>query len=169
MAPDAPHPAEDSTMARQRPLIALAICILIAFMPAVIGAGFRPGPWYVALDKPSWTPPGWVFGPAWTALYLLSGLALWRLWRQAGPRSAPGAWALFFLALVCNAAWSPTFFGLHRIGLAMVVLICLWVVLAMTIAAIGRRTVSGAILLAPYLAWVTFAGTLNFGVWWLNR
>lgn len=125
--------------------------------------------WYRALAKPSFQPPSWVFGPAWTLLYALMGIAAWRIWRrgmdQALVRRALG---VFLVQLVLNAAWSPVFFGAHEIGLALAILAALWLALVGTIRAFGLLDRPAAWLLAPYLAWVTFALVLNAAILHLN-
>ena len=94
-------------------LFSLAGFLLASFSAGAIGSQFMPGDWFTALNKPSWNPPGWLFGPVWTLLYLLMGVAAWRVWRKAGFRGAPVALGVFACQLVLNAAWSWLFFGLH--------------------------------------------------------
>lgn len=124
--------------------------------------------WYRALVKPSFQPPAWVFGPAWTLLYALMGLAAWRVWRR---RTAPGArtaLVLFGAQLAVNAAWSPVFFGAHAVGAALAVIAVLVVLVAATIVAFRRVDRTAAALLLPYLAWVLFATVLNAAILRLN-
>jgi translocator protein len=124
--------------------------------------------WYAALQKPSWNPPAWVFGPAWTVLYLSMAVAAWLVWREGGWKTQGRALGLFLVQWVLNALWTPLFFGLHRPGLAFAEITILWLVLAATLAAFWRiHKVAGA-LLVPYLAWVSFAAALNFAIWRLN-
>jgi tryptophan-rich sensory protein len=126
--------------------------------------------WYPRLRKPSWNPPNRVFGPVWTVLYVLMGLALWRVWQ--GGLARPGAdlavW-LFLLQLALNLGWSAVFFGLRRPGAALVVIGLLWAVIAATAVAFYRLDPPAGWLMLPYLAWVSFAAALNAAVWWLNR
>lgn len=126
--------------------------------------------WYSAIQKPSFTPPGWVFAPVWTVLYVLMGVAAFLVWRRGlDSRAVRVALACFLGQLALNALWSPVFFGWHRIGLALVVLVLLWVALAVTVWRFaGVSKVAGG-LLTPYLLWVSFAGVLNASIWWLNR
>ena len=122
--------------------------------------------WYPTLDKPPWTPPNWLFGPVWTVLYAAMAVAAWNVWRQAEPaRGALGLWAL---QLVLNAGWSPLFFGLQRLDLALVDIAALWLAIAATIAAFWTHSRLSAGLLVPYLVWVSYAGALNFRLWQLN-
>jgi len=131
-------------------------------------AGFAA--WYSAIHKPSFTPPSWVFGPVWTALYVLMGVAAFLVWRQGlGSRAVRVALLWFLGQLVLNALWSPVFFGWHRIALALVVLALLWVALVVTLWRFAKVSRTAAGLLTPYLAWVSFAGVLNASIWWLNR
>lgn len=149
-----------------RPIATLVLFLLLAFAAAAVGGFFAPGPWYAALDKPVWTPPGWVFGPVWTALYLMIGIAGWLLWKAGSP--ARFALALWGLQLGLNALWSPLFFGLEAPGAALVMIVLLLAAIAATVA-VARRTVPvAAWLLVPYLAWVAFATALNAAIWRLN-
>jgi tryptophan-rich sensory protein len=145
-------------------LLALALC----FGAAAGGALFPPGEWYRGLETPALTPPSWVFGPAWTVLYVLMALAAWLVWRERGLAGARGPLALFALQLALNAAWSALFFGAHAMGWALVEIVALWLCIAATALAFRRvRPLAGALLL-PYLAWVAFATWLNLGFWRLN-
>lgn len=142
--------------------------LLAAFVPAAIGVAFPAPDYYARLDKPSWAPPPWLFGPVWTVLYALIGVAAWLVSRRGGPGTgrALGVWGL---QLALNAAWTPIFFGLRAPGLALVEIGLMWVAIAATtFAFLRRRTAAGALML-PYLAWVTFAAALNFEIWRLNR
>lgn len=135
---------------------------------AATGAVFRPGTWYRALKKPGFTPPNWLFGPAWTILYILIAIAGFLVWRAVGIAGAPLAFGLYFLQIALNAAWSPLFFGVHRPDLAMADIVLLWLAIAATILAFWPISTAAALLLVPYLLWVSFAGLLNFAVWRLN-
>jgi benzodiazapine receptor len=101
---------------------------------ASTGAIFRPGEWYKALKKPSWRPPDWLFGPAWTVLYLTIAIAGWLVWRDFGFGKASGALTLYFLQLLLNILWSPLFCGLKRPDIAMAEIVVLWFAIAATIA-----------------------------------
>jgi translocator protein len=141
-----------------------AACIIAASM----GAIFRPGEWYERLRKPAWRPPNWAFAPAWTILYVAIAVSGWLVWRQYGFAGAALPLTLYGLQLVLNAVWTPVFFGLHRIGLAFFEIVLLWIAIAATILAFAEIHTLAAWLLVPYLAWVTFAGALNFAIWRLN-
>jgi benzodiazapine receptor len=135
---------------------------------AMAEGGFRS--WYSLIEKPAFTPPGWVFGPVWTVLYLLMGVAAFLVW-QRGLRSRAVRIALgwFLGQLVLNALWSPVFFGLHRIDWALVVIVLLWAALVITLFYFSQVSRPAALLLVPYLLWVSFATVLNASIWWLNR
>lgn len=125
-----------------------------------------PGSWYAGLNKPSWNPPAWIFGPAWTLLYTLMAVAAWLVWRRAGwSRSL----ALYFVQLALNAAWTPIFFGSHELGWALIEIMTMWVAIALTLASFLRVNKTAGWLFVPYLAWVTFATALNFTLWQMNR
>jgi translocator protein len=126
-------------------------------------------PWYSALSKPVFTPPGWVFAPVWTALYALMALAVWRILRL--PRSTPGrgtALLIFFVQLAFNAAWSWMFFAARNPLLGLINIVPQFVVILATIVAFHRLDRTAAWCLAPLAAWVAFASVLNFAIWRLN-
>ena len=165
-APDTDRRSE-SLAAWQRAL-AFVVAIAVTLAMAGVGATNLPGPWYAQLQKPALTPPDWVFGPVWTLLYLLMGVAAGLVWQKVGLRQARVALGLYLVQLALNAAWSWLFFGLHWPGWALVDIGLLWLAIAATIAAFSRISVAAAWLLAPYLAWVSFASYLNFMLWRLN-
>jgi tryptophan-rich sensory protein len=150
----------------------LVLCVGVCFAAAAVGALFTnpnvPG-WYANLDKPSWTPPSWVFGPVWSLLYLLMGVSAWQVWRKAGSRSAAVPLVLFGIQLVLNMAWSGLFFGLRSPGAALVGIVFLWFSILATTIAFWRRSAPAGWLMLPYLAWVSFAAALNLAIWNLNR
>jgi len=155
------------------PLVGLAIALGATFAAAAIGSSVTftaLGSWYAQLDKPSFNPPNSVFGPVWTVLYILMAVAAWRAWkkgRDAGMATG-AAVGLFAVQLVLNAGWSVAFFGLQAPGPAFVVIVALWLAIAATIVAFRRLDGWAAAMMVPYLAWVTFAGALNFSIWQLN-
>ena len=149
-------------------LIGLFVSLVLCFGAAAIGTQFMPGEWYAGVAKPSWNPPNWIFGPVWSLLYTLMAVAAWRVWRKAGFRGSGQAMAAFGIQLVLNAAWSWLFFGRHRMDLAFVEIIALWVAILATMIAFHRIDRPAAWLLAPYLAWVAFASVLNGTLWRLN-
>lgn len=149
-------------------LFGLALWILLCFSAATMGALFPPGEWYLQLNKPAWNPPSWLFGPVWSALYLMMAVAAWLVWRTGGFSVQRGPLVFFLVQLGLNALWTPLFFGLHRPGLAFVEILLLWVSICLTAAAFFRvRRLAGWLLL-PYLAWVSFASVLNFTLWRMN-
>lgn len=145
--------------------------MLILFLALVLGGGLAiggltmPDGWYAALAKPGFTPPGWVFGPAWTALYGLIAVAGWRVWMRA-PRGP--AMALWWAQLGLNFAWTPVFFRLHLIGLALAVILALLGVILGFIVKARAVDRLAAWLFAPYALWVGFATLLTAAIWRLN-
>ena len=148
-------------------LLALVAFLGACTFAASMGAIFRPGEWYEALAKPSWRPPNWLFAPVWACLYISIAVSGWLVWRVSGPGSTV-ALAVFALQLALNAAWTPIFFGLHRPDLAFYEIVVLWLSIMATIALFYTVQERAALLLMPYLAWVTFAAALNFSIWQLN-
>ena len=155
----------------ERRLLGLALWIGVCFSAAAVGNWLGGGgidDWYPSLVKPSWTPPGWIFGPVWTVLYILMGVAAWRIWYRFRWRGARVPLTLFGIQLVLNALWTPAFFGLQSPLLGLVVILLLWAVLTATTIAFGRSDRPAGLMLLPYLAWVSFATILNFELWRLN-
>jgi len=124
-----------------------------------------PGEWYAGLAKPSFNPPGWVFGPVWTFLYVLIAVAGWRILVSA-PRSLP--MGLWWVQLGLNFLWSPVFFAAHRIELALVIILLLLATILAFIAVAWRQHRQVAWMFLPYAVWVTFASMLNASIWALN-
>jgi len=152
----------------------LALCafVLVSFLAGAVGtmlAGPMPGQWYQSLAKPSFNPPAWVFGPVWSVLYLLIGVAAWQVWRTRGFGGARAAMVLFAAQWVLNAAWTGLFFGLESATLGLVDIVALWVVIVAMVVAFFRASVLAGVLILPYLLWVSFATVLNSALWWLNR
>jgi translocator protein len=145
----------------------LAFWIVLSLLPGAFGSLFPPDDWYAALAKPAWNPPSWVFGPVWTALYIMMGVAAWLIWDRHRT-AARVALALFVLQLVANAAWSWLFFGLRSPALAFADIVLLWLLILATALAFRRLRPAAAALLLPYLTWVSFAAALNFAIWRLN-
>lgn len=126
------------------------------------------GEFYGMLQKPSWAPPAWLFGPAWTLLYILMGIAAWRVWRDAGFGGAKVELAFYAVQLVLNMAWSYFFF-VRRTGIgATVEVVCLWLSILVTLVLFWRRDTVAGVLFVPYLTWVTFATALTISVWRRN-
>lgn len=125
--------------------------------------------WYPTLAKPEWNPPAWVFGPVWTVLYVLMGLAAGAIWSMPESRERNRALGLYWLQLALNVAWSFLFFGLRSPGAAFFEIVMLWAAILGTLFLFWRQKAWTGALLIPYLAWVTFASALNFSIWQLNR
>jgi translocator protein len=138
------------------------------FLAVLTGAVFRPGDWYERLIKPSWRPPNQLFALVWSVLYLMIAVSGWLIWREAGFVGATLPLAIYALQLVLNAAWTPLVFGLHRIDLGFFDIVLVWLSIVATIVLFYPIHPVAAMLLLPYLAWVTFAAALNFAVWRLN-
>ncbi len=157
-------------MRNQKQLLALAAWLTISFITAAIGsaATIRAGEFYTQLIRPEWAPPPSVFGPVWTVLYIMMGVAAWLVWRVDGFRAARTALTLFLVQLVVNAFWSWFFFGWQMGAFAFVNILVLWVLIVATIIAFWRIKPAAGALLVPYLLWVSFAGALNYAVWQLN-
>jgi benzodiazapine receptor len=154
-------------------LLALVVFLVLSFAAAGFGALFttpavKAGGWYSQIRKPSWTPPSWLFGPVWTALYVMMAVAGWWVWRQGGGEAQRGALGLFLAQLVLNAAWSWLFFGLHSPAAGLAGIGCLWIAILLTIVAFFHVSPLAGWLMVPYLLWVTFASGLNFTIWRLN-
>ncbi|HEX5970977.1 MAG TPA: TspO/MBR family protein [Gemmatimonadaceae bacterium] len=123
---------------------------------------------YTGLDRPPWAPPGWLFGPVWTTLYILMAVAAWLVWRRTGWSGATGALTLFVAQLVANALWSWIFFAWRRGGIAFAEIIVLLVLIVATMIGFARVHRVAALLLVPYLGWVLFASALTLSVWRAN-
>ncbi|MBI1320637.1 MAG: hypothetical protein GC168_17065 [Candidatus Hydrogenedens sp.] len=148
--------------------LALAGFILAVSAAASFGALYGPGDWYRALEKPFFNPPNWVFGPVWTMLYIAIAASGWLLWR-ARHRAAVGLpLTVYFAQLLLNGAWTWIFFGLHRMGLALVDILVLELCIVALIVLSWRISRTVSFLLMPYAAWVAFASLLNASLWWLN-
>ena len=150
-------------------MISLAAFLVLCIVGgAASGLASPPGEWYASLAKPSWNPPNWIFGPVWTVLYAMIGVAGWRLWTRRAASAGMRALQAFAAQLALNFAWTPAFFGLQRPGLALAVIVALLGAIAATIALSWRTDRVAAVLLMPYMAWVSFATALNAAIWRLN-
>lgn len=126
--------------------------------------------WYPTLAKPSFNPPAWVFGPTWTVLYIMMGVAAFLVWRQGiSSIDVRLALTLFAVQLALNGLWSILFFGLRSPGWAFAEIILLWLSIVATVWIFRRVVPAAALLMLPYLVWVTFAAVLNGSIWMLNR
>jgi tryptophan-rich sensory protein len=147
---------------------------LFAFIAAValvaFTAGrFRPGAWYDALARPTWTPPDWLFAPVWSVLYLAMAVAGWLVWRALPGSRLHVAVFVWVAQLLLNASWSWIFFGLHQPGPALLDILLLLALIVWFISAASRVSSAAAWLFVPYLLWVGFATALNAAIWHLNR
>ena len=152
-------------------VVALALFVGLCLGIGALGASVTATSvrtWYAALAKPSFTPPDWVFGPVWTALYLMMATAAWRVWRAADRDTTRGPLTLFALQLALNLGWSVVFFGLHKIGAAVATIFVLDVGVIVTTLAFRTVDRAAALLMLPYLAWAGFATVLNIAIWRLN-
>lgn len=146
----------------------LALSLALVFEAAATGARYRPDAWYEGLVKSRVTPPRIVFPVVWGALYILMAVAAWLVWRRAGFEGAWIALLLYLLQLACNALWSWLFFGRHQSGAALMDIVVLWVLLVATVAAFSPHSTLAALLMLPYLLWVTLALYLNVAIVHLN-
>jgi len=144
--------------------------LALSYITSAIGAfaSVSAGSFFTELVRPSWAPPGWLFGPVWTVLYTLMGVAAWLVWRTAGFSGAKFALTLFIIQLIFNALWSWLFFKWHLGGLAFLDILFLWAFILITLLAFWRISTWAGVLLIPYLLWVSFAAVLNFTLWRLN-
>jgi tryptophan-rich sensory protein len=148
-------------------LLSLIIPLAVGGISGYFTVSAIPG-WYQTIQKPSWNPPNWVFGPVWTTLYALMGIAMYLIWTQPLSEQRQRALHLNAAQLILNFFWSLIFFNLHAIGWALIEIIILWVLIVRTMFAFDRVYKPAAWLLLPYIVWVTFATILNGTIWWLN-
>jgi benzodiazapine receptor len=125
--------------------------------------------WYATLNRPSFNPPNWIFGPVWTTLYILMGISFFLIWNQAASKVRNRAILFFLLQLMLNFAWSFIFFYFNMIGLALVEIILLWISIVMMLVVFYKIKPLASYINIPYLLWVTFATVLNASYYFLNR
>jgi benzodiazapine receptor len=150
-------------------LVALALPLAVGALGGA-ATSFSVRTWYPTLRKPPFNPPGWVFGPVWTVLYVLMGVAIYLVWtgsESPSARSRVARW--WFAQLLLNLSWSLIFFGRRAIGPAFGEILILWLAIAATIRAAAQQKPAAAALLVPYLGWTTFAAILNGSIWYLNQ
>ena len=159
-----------SSMSVKSQIIGLVLWLVVCFGIAAIGAlaSINAADFYAELTRPTWAPPGALFGPVWSTLFLLMSIAAWLVWRPHGFRGEPVALSLFLIHLPFNALWSWLFFGWHLGSLAFVDVLLLWSLIAVTLWLFWRVNRFAGLLLLPYLLWVSFAAALNFTIWQLN-
>lgn len=149
-------------------LLTVPVIVVLGFLSGRLANSGYGNRWFDALEKPALMPPGWLFGVAWTILYVLMALALAIVLHARGAKGRGPAIALFLLQLLINLAWSPLFFRAHQVGSALMLIVALVIVVAITTWLFGRvRRVAGLLLL-PYLAWLAFASFLNYEIGRLN-
>jgi translocator protein len=158
------------TLSASSQAIGLLVWLLVAFAAAAVGgfASASAGEFYRDLVRPSWAPPGWLFGPVWTVLYALMGVAAWLVWRARGFGDARRALLVFVVQLAANALWTWLFFVWRQGGLAFAEILLLLALIVATMVLFWRVSELAAVLLFPYLLWVSFASALTLATWQLN-
>ncbi len=158
------------TQDRRRDIAGLIGWFVVTFAASAIGAqaSISARTFYAELTQPAWAPPAWLFGPVWTMLFTLMAIAAWMVWRSGGFAAHRAALLLFGVQLGLNVLWSWLFFAWRLGGAAFVEVLMLWAAIGMTMALFWRVKRLAALLLAPYLLWVSFAAALNFWLWRYN-
>ena len=159
-----------SLKTKQQQIIGFFAWLLLCFAASAIGAvaSIQARSFYVELAQPAWAPPGWLFGPVWTALYIMMAVAAFLVWRQGGFKTNKVALSLFMLQLILNGLWSWLFFAWQMGAASLLNIIVLWALILATILAFKRTSYWAAGLLVPYILWVSFATALNYAMWQLN-
>jgi tryptophan-rich sensory protein len=161
----------DATFASRVPsrqIVGLVCWIALTFLASTTAFFVSTDGWYAGLNKPSWNPPGWAFGVVWPVLYAMMAVAAWLVWREGGWKFRHQALKWYLLQWALNALWTPLFFGAHQIGWAVIEILLLWLAIGATALVFRPIKRIAALLLLPYLAWVTFAAFLNFTIWRMN-
>jgi len=147
-------------------VIFIVVCLGIGGLGAMATTPEIDG-WYRTIEKPSWNPPDWIFGPVWTTLYIMMAIAGWRVWTMADTkRTLPIS--LFGIQLLLNLAWSFIFFAMRQPGWAFAEIVVLWLAITATMLTFFQRSKLAGVLFIPYWAWVSFASVLNFTIWRMN-
>lgn len=151
-------------------LILAAFVVITEALPALVQALNAEGwsTWDAQLAKPWWQPPSWAFGVVWPALYLLMAIAAWLVWLRGGWAEAKGALSLYGVQLVVNALWTWVYLGVQTLPGSFFWICGLWILIVATLAAFLRHSRLAALLLVPYLGWVTFAAFLSYAIWRMN-
>jgi len=152
-------------------LFPLLISILIALSAGFIGSLFTTSSissWYAFINKPSFSPPNWLFAPAWSLLYILMAFAAFLIWKKRDHSQTKPALMFYGIQLILNALWSIIFFGMHNPGLAFLEIIFLWSFILITLIKFYKINKTAGLLFIPYILWVSFASILNYAVWMLN-
>lgn len=154
-------------------ILKLVISVIICQFAGFLGSFFTTPAiptWYANLNKPSFTPPNWIFGPVWITLYLLMGVSVFLIWRKGNiNQQVKVALIIFALQLILNILWSAAFFGLKSPLSGMIVILILWIAILITIITFSRLSVPASVLLIPYILWVSFAAVLNISIYILNH
>jgi benzodiazapine receptor len=154
-------------------ILKLVISLLVCQVAGLIGSAFTSPSiptWYAAIKKPSFTPPNWLFAPAWITLYVLMGVSAFLVWRKGlGDSQVKIALSIFIVQLIFNILWSVVFFGLKSPLAGFVIIVILWIAILLTILNFFKISMAAGLLLIPYILWVSFASILNFSIFILNR
>ena len=148
-------------------IISIVLCVSLGSVGGLVTVNEIPT-WYATLNKPSFNPPNWLFGPVWTTLYVLMGISVYLIWKQPVSTERNKALQLFIIQFILNFCWSFIFFGLHATGWALMEMIALWILILLSILHFAKHSKTAAWLLVPYIAWVSFALLLNAAIWRLN-
>jgi tryptophan-rich sensory protein len=149
-------------------VLSISLCFVLGSSGGLLTINEIPG-WYAALQKPSFNPPNWLFGPVWTALYIMMGVAFYLVWRNPPSAGRKKALSAFLVQFALNCAWTPVFFAMHQLGAALVVIVLMWLAILRTIFLFAPFSKTASWLLVPYISWVSFATLLNAAIWWLNK
>jgi len=152
-------------------LFSLLISILVVFSAGFIGSLFTTpniSTWYAFINKPSFSPPNWLFAPAWTLLYILMAISAFLIWQERDNLKTKQALTFYGIQLILNTLWSIIFFGMHNPGLASLEIIILWLFILITLIKFYKINKTAGLLFIPYLLWVSFASILNLFVWMIN-
>ncbi|MFT5113441.1 MAG: benzodiazapine receptor [Parasphingorhabdus sp.] len=157
-------------LSKKMRVLGLFCWLTISFATSAVGAiaSIQARSFYGQLTQPVWAPPGWLFGPVWTLLYIMMAIAAWLVWCNGGFRNNAAALILFFVQLVLNAVWSWLFFAWQLGALSFIDIVMLWLSIVVTITYFWKVRPLAGILLLPYLLWVSFASCLNYSIWQLN-
>ncbi len=149
-------------------IISIALCQMAGFVGAIFTSSSIPT-WYAGLNKPSFNPPNWIFGPVWTILFLMMGISFYIIWNLGiDKKDVKAALIIFGVQLLINILWSVIFFGMQSPFYAFIEIIILWIAILFTIIKFYNLSPVAAYLLIPYILWVSFAAVLNFSIWRLN-
>ena len=148
-------------------VLSISLCFLLGSSGGLLTINEIQG-WYATLQKPSFNPPNWLFGPVWTALYIMMGVSFYLVWCRPPSAARKNALRAFLVQFALNCAWTPVFFSLHMTGAALIVIVLMWLAILRTIFLFAPFSKTASWLLVPYISWVSFATLLNAAIWWLN-